>query len=285
MGKGLFYTVIDSGKAVGTIPMTLHAGLEEKGGASIMGETFDGKQVRVTLQPNVQVPCMADEQTAVIPADWRWLPLDRSADVALVEHAEDFDKQAEARAEACSVTIRSGGPDSYSIGGMLTEKLSHDQTQFLSFDDAVFLLGGFGVSPKYAQEKLACAYHWQQPIQCRVGRVIETMEDNVNYAAMKTAQSLQGFVNLRRDLVKEAAFIPDPMSVDTVLSLGFINPENIGIFVGSLPAIDETQQKMCELLMAARMGLPDLSIPALERAIKSAEEVYEGLKVLAFQKN
>jgi hypothetical protein len=118
-----------------------------------------------------------------------------------------------------------------------------------------------------------------------VGRLIETLEDNVNYAATKTAQVLSGFVNLRRDLVKEAAFIPDPMAVDTVLSLGFVNPENIGLFVASLPAIDETQQKMCELLMAARMGLPNMSVPALEKAIKSTEEVYEGLKVLAFQKN
>lgn len=284
-GRGIFYTVGDDGKAVGTIPLTLHAELRDNAGAAIMAETFDGKQVRIARQGTIEIPTMADDTTCVIPASWNWLPLDQAASVALIEHSQDFNKQASARREACSVTVRSGGPDSYSVSGMLIDKLGHDQTQFLSFDDAVFLLGGLGVAPRYAQEKLACAYHWQEPIQCRIGRFIETPEDNAAYAAEKTAQVLSGYVNLRRDLVKEAAFIPDPMSVDTVLSLGFINPENISIFISSLPAIDETQQKLCELLMAARMGLPDMSIPALERAIKSAEEVYEGLKILAFQKN
>jgi hypothetical protein len=285
VGKGIFFKVLDTGRAVGTIPLTMHAQLEDEGGVALMVETFDGQQLHVVQQPGVELPTMVDERTSIIPADWSWLPLDRADTVALVEHAEDFSKHAEARREIVSVTIRSGGPDSYSISGMATEKLGHDQTQFLSFDDAVFLLGGFGVAPSYAQEKLACAYHWQQPVQCRIGRTIETLEDNVNYAAEKTALALDQYVNLRRDLIKEAAFIPDPMAVDTVLSLGFINPENISIFIASLPSIDEAQQKMCELLLAARMGLPDLSVPALEKAVKATEEVFEGLKVLAFQKN
>jgi hypothetical protein len=107
----------------------------------------------------------------------------------------------------------------------------------------------------------------------------------VGIVATKTAEALKGYVNLRQDLVKEAAFIPDPMSVDTVLSLGFINPENISTFIASLPILDESQQKLCELLLAARLGCPDLSINALERSIKATESVVEGLKVIAFNKD
>jgi hypothetical protein len=89
---------------------------------------------------------------------------------------------------------------------------------------------------------------------------------------------------MRRDLVKEAAVIPDPAAVDTVLSLGFLNPENLGTFISAIPEIDASQTKMCELLLAARLGLAEVPAPALEKAIRSTEEVLEGLKVLAFQK-
>ena len=83
--------------------------------------------------------------------------------------------------------------------------------------------------------------------------------------------------------MKEAALIPDPTAVDTVLSLGFINPENIMTFVSYLPTLEDSQAKMCDLLLAARVGLTDVSSTALERAIRSTEEAVEGLKVLAFQ--
>jgi hypothetical protein len=42
---------------------------------------------------------------------------------------------------------------------------------------------------------------------------------------------------------------------------------------------------MCELLVASRLGLRDVPPSALEKAIRSVEEVIEGLKVMAFQKN
>ena len=280
-GQGIFYKISDGGEAVGTIPLTIQSKLGGDEGEYMLAQTFEGRPVKITQQPGIEIPTMAGD-TCVIPIDWSWLPLGDSKSVQITEHAEDTGILAAGRKEACAVTIRSGGPNTYSLSGMPVEKLGYDQTQFLSFDDAVFLLSGMGVAPAYAQEKLACALTWQQPVQCRIGRVIETLQDNVNYAATKTAETLAGYVNLRRDLVKEAAAIPDPSAVDTVLSLGFINPENINIFIAGLPTIDETQQKMCELLLAARMGLPNLSASALEKAVKTTEEVYEGLKTLAF---
>jgi hypothetical protein len=82
--------------------------------------------------------------------------------------------------------------------------------------------------------------------------------------------------------MKEAGVISDPTAVDTVLSLGFINPENVMTFVSFLPTIEESQLKLCDLLLASRVGM-GLSATALERAVRSTEEVIQGLKVLAFQ--
>lgn len=283
-GKGIFYKILGPGQAMGTIPVTIHGELGGPEGEGLIAETFDGQAHQLVVQPGVQIPTIGGD-TSIIPADWTWMPLDQCENVVLVEHAQGFGKQAEAVRDLCSVTIRSGGPDSYSVAGSLIEKLGYDQTQFLSFDDALFLLGGLGIAPGYAQEKLANAYTWKQPVQCRIGRQIETLEDNVKMAADKTAEALKGYVNLRQNLVKEAAFIPDPNSVDTVLSLGFINPENISVFIESLPVIDEAQEKMCELLLASRLGLKDIPTGALEKAIRATEQVFEGLKLLVFSKD
>ena len=71
-------------------------------------------------------------------------------------------------------------------------------------------------------------------------------------------------------------------TVDTILSLGFINPENIRTFVGYLPQIEDVVGKLCELLIASRLGVKDLPVGALEKTIRTMEDVVEGLKTMAF---
>ena len=46
--------------------------------------------------------------------------------------------------------------------------------------------------------------------------------------------------------------------------------------------IEAVQQKLCELLVASRLGIPDVPVGALEKTVKSLEDVLEGLRVLAF---
>ena len=141
---------------------------------------------------------------------------------------------------------------------------------------------------KYAQEKIGEAAAWSRPVSVRVGRYIKTAADAVAESRVKAASVMALFQDLipalRKDLLKEAAVIPDPTAVDTVLSLGFLNPENLGTFISYLPVLDEGQAKLCELLLASRLGMREVSSGALEKAIRSTEEAIEGLKVLAFQK-
>jgi hypothetical protein len=68
-----------------------------------------------------------------------------------------------------------------------------------------------------------------------------------------------------------------------VLSLGFINPENLATYVGYLPTLDEAQRRLCELLIGSRIGLREVPEGSIERAIRALEDVIEGLKVIAFQ--
>ncbi len=147
----------------------------------------------------------------------------------------------------------------------------------------MFLLSGLGVEPQYGIRKMAEATAGKAPVQVRIGRYIKLAEDRAKEASTSAAKVLERMPNLRQNLFKEAAFISDPEAVDTVLSLGFINPENVTTFISYVPKIDETQECLCNLLFAARLGMSDIPESALESSVRATEEVLEGLKTLAFQ--
>jgi hypothetical protein len=138
------------------------------------------------------------------------------------------------------------------------------------------------VSLEHATKKLAEAAHWSAPLSVQAAHHLITAEQMMHGAVKHASRELSQYPDLRRDLVKEAAVIPDPAAVDTILSLGFINDENLRTFISYLPKIDESQKKMCELLLASRLGIKDIPGSAVEKAIRSTEEVITGLKGLAF---
>jgi hypothetical protein len=291
-GMGVFYHLLPNGRAEATVPMNLKAsmsspeeGAEGEGGVVFHAETFDGRPVQVSIQPNLEaITPTPDGGMLIIPDSFSWLPLDKAEETQLVENPEGFNKEAAAARALATVQVRCGGSDSFSLSGFPVDKLASDERSFLSLDDAMFLLGGLGTNLDYAQKKLGEAAAWSAPVSIRVGSYIKLATDRLNDALEKAASVLSTMPDLKQDLFKEAAVIPDPVAVDTVLSLGFLNPENLGAFIAYMPVIDEAQLKMCELLLAARLGLQEIPVPALERAIRCTEETLEGLKVLAFQR-
>lgn len=84
-------------------------------------------------------------------------------------------------------------------------------------------------------------------------------------------------------MLKEAADIDDPLAVDKVLSLGFMTPENFTTFVEYLPEFEEAVQKLSHLLIAVRLGLPDVPEQSVSNAVKRLEEVIVTLRGLAFR--
>lgn len=283
-GTGCFYHLTPEGHVEATIPLEIQAGLTMEGDAKHMAETFDGRPIQVAQQPNIQQVTEVDG-TMLVPQDWRWLPMGEAQSVSLVQSEEEAGKTAQAHNAMASVWLRSGGADSYSIDGHFVEKIAEEEKHFINRDEVMFLLGGLGCTPEYSASKLAEAFSANAPVAVRVFRSIKTAGQAIESSKLAAAKKLASLPNLRKDLVKEAAFVPDPMAVDTVLSLGFINPENIITFISHLPQLDESQSRLCELLVAARLGLRELPVGALEKAIRSTEEVIDGLKTLAFQKS
>lgn len=286
-GYGVFFNLnLEAGSLSGvtaTIPMHLNGSFEPSAGEPgvYQGETYDGRPVEVSIQPNIETIINMDGRM-LVPANWHWMPLDKCEAVDLTSAEADNTKQAAAKRHFASVEVLSGG-ETFSIRGPAVEKLASDERQFLDLDGAMFLLAGLGVSPAYGIKKLGQAMSGREPVQIKIGRKLKLASEQAQEAALASQELLARMPPLRHYLFKEAAFITDPEAIDTVLSLGFINPENVTTFIGYMPTIEKTQESLCNLLFAARVGLSDIPTPALETAVRSTEEVLEGLKTMAFE--
>jgi hypothetical protein len=284
-GSGCFYHVLANGKAEATVPLTVKGTVNDpENGVILHCVTYDGREVQVVVQPNIQ-KVTPGEDHLLIPDSFSWLPLDKAEDTTLCEKPEEFSKEAMARRSMAMVTIRGGG-GAYSVSGFPVEKLASSEKSFLSVDETLFLLAGLGTDTDYAQKKIGFVEAGFGATDVRVAHHISPLWAQAQSATAKLAATTAPLTKLarllRKDLVKEAAVIPDPTAVDTVLSLGFLNAENLGVFISYLPKIDEAQEKICELLLAARLGLRNIPVPALEKAMRTVEEVLDGLHQLAF---
>lgn len=277
-GHGTFYRMLPNGVVEATVPMTIHGGV---GTGQYMAQTFDGRTVTVAVQPNVKRPVALDD-TLILPEGYQWCPMGEAKEVQLVAEPGQFHKTSEALRKFASVTVRAGSEHSFSFTGLPLSKLASEDTSFLPYDNAVFLLAALGADTRYASEKLAEALVHSAPVEIRIGRHITPIAEKLAESKEAAARILSFIPQLKVDLAKEAAFVPDPTAVDTILSLGFINPENIRTFVGYLPQIEDVVGKLCELLIASRLGVKDLPVGALEKTIRTMEDVVEGLKTMAF---
>lgn len=84
--------------------------------------------------------------------------------------------------------------------------------------------------------------------------------------------------SLRQDLVKEASVLNDPNSVDTVLSLNFINESSLSNYIEHIEEMQKVVEHLSKLLIASRMGLSDIDETAVKNSINGLEKVIEGLE-------
>ena len=219
----------------------------------------------------------ADGEQATVPAPpgAKFVPFGDAESVALLSSSEAVD--ALKKEGSVTVAIRAGAANDVELAleGYGVKVAGGRETY--DFSGALFELAGMGVSVKVATDAIAESIAFRQTVRLQATPAV-MFQPEVEKVA-------EGPFELRRILVKEAEEIQDPSSVDTVLSLGFLSSENCRTFVSYLPQLETTLSRMCELLIAARIGLKPLSAEPIEKVVRSMEEVIEGLKVMAFRNN
>lgn len=275
-GSGFFFN--SAGKC-GLLPMTIQNGAQgPDGGQSYQAETMFGEPVTIQMVPGINGVQMMGEGSYGIPADMCWVPLPGEP-TFLAKDPLDIENLAEAQGMPNQVQVGSTGQGEFSMEGAPLAKVAMDQKTFIKKAEAEFLLVAMGIDPFDARGILKKAEAGHK-VKC-AGRPIISLASLHTEMTKKAAADLAEFpYHLRQNLVKEASVIDDADTADKVLSMNFINPENISTFASYLPELDKASQKLAELLLAVRLGVGSVDEGAVERAMKGMETVIEGLKLL-----
>jgi len=93
------------------------------------------------------------------------------------------------------------------------------------------------------------------------------LEKDASADPAHTKEVAATIAGMTEDFDKIAATLQDSGLVDTVLSLKFLSPENLGKYAEFIPQFEEATEHLADLLIAARIGLS-----VEERPIKTAME-------------
>lgn len=279
-GSGIFY-VAGQGGIEGTVPLVVQGSESQmNGGDCYLVRTVTGVDSKVCIVPGLtKMRALGGEFH--VPPSAKFLPLDQELAVQLLEDPSELSKTAAAVLET-SVRIVGSGEDEYQVDFSNLPKLAHMFPRTLHRDDAMLMLCLAGLDSRSATNKLAAA----DDGAVRVSKLVDikTAHDAFQ-SSRKTASALVKTArSLRVDLVKEAAALPDVMTVDSVLSLGFINSENVRMFISRLPYLEKALSMICELLLSARLGLTEVPEGATARAARGLDETVRGLRALSLRK-
>jgi len=279
-GDGSFVFVKSDGSAVALPPVTIQNSVTDpQGNHGFICQTPFGEQVTLHLTPGLQAIQKINEGEYAIPDDMFFTPLGQAIHIAKSTQAAQQVKEAQAMPRRGF--LKASSKDEFHIEGAPFEKLAKDVRMWLSPSSAEFMLVAAGLTQEMAREKLAEAGHGRKLIEIDGLNTITPLDHVHAEATKEAAELLSRFpFELRRDLVKIASTLEDTETADNILSLNFLNPENLSIFAGYITHLNDTAQKLAEMLTAARMGLKQVDEGSLERAMKNLEQVISGLKGL-----
>jgi hypothetical protein len=170
-------------------------------------------------------------------------------------------------------------------------------------DDSLAILMGQGASLAQAKEKLAAAEsgldtaYWMGSGPARRGHA--AFKDSgpselcVNFTkeAMDVARAIDmPHFATRMRLAFEAAFPGESFckeaakigseTVDSALSLNFVTPENIQLYLDSMPDLKVASGALAKILIGVRLGVPDVNEQSASSALRGMNKVLDGLKRL-----
>jgi hypothetical protein len=217
-----------------------------------------------------------------IPDTMRFIPIGKP--VALVESAEVFDKESSIHNLHSRVVVKSTGENSFSLSGDPISVIPTEDRTFIKKADAEFILGLVGFSESHSEAGLNAAVKSREDVIFEdAGRMVVSYEERLNKTANLVRPLVDEIRGLRRNMIKEAATIPDDASVDAILALNFISPDNIDVFVQQLPQLRMVESRLAEMLLGSRLGVTDIPEQSTKRAMDNLEEVVKGLHLLEFK--
>lgn len=279
---GTFLYQKEKGHGLCTIPVTVRSVSQDSGSSGVRIKAVDllGRpyELRVAsfmgLQNIVKTNGVYD-----IPKEMKWIPME-GFDEVTNSIPSYLSKTASEKLAGKGVRLSHLGGDRYLLRGVekyaQVAKMDHN---YLAASEAKFLLGALGTGG----EKIAEAFS----VARKIGHVdihglnfLPFVSDKVAAARPKAEKLVKAASSLRTNLIKEAGHIDNAQTMDSLLSLNFITPENIMKFVGKIPHFKATISNLAGALIASRLGVKEIPEEATSCAMHRLVEVINGLESL-----
>jgi hypothetical protein len=274
VGEGVFVKVGSAGVEAATLPLTITNRVTVDDETSFLFESEEGKG-RIKVAEGLVRPFRMSEDTYAIPSSWEFVSTGELHPI-VAEPTKAKTASSVGDLEQHLQIVHSGGLFSFR-GGCGVSDLPHDNRELVKKAEAMLLLGCLGLSETYAKVKLAQAER-KGICDLHATRKVESFKNKMASAREIAREYINKFQIPQINLIKEAAALTDEASVDSVLSLGFLTPENAAAYLESLDTFEQTVRKLAELLIAVRLGMKDVPEAAASKALSGTEVVLQGLK-------
>lgn len=288
--------------ALATFPVTIRSVVDDCGKTLIVAMDLNGKKIKLkwscfmgdepqdleeeikdefSLQKDLQ-KIVKVKDFYIIPRCFKFLPLDNFVDLAEAP-ASIIQKQASAVRDSAPIRVIHTGGSQFALKGPDIVKMA-SQVQWhqdnLSAAQAVFLLAAKRCPLTKVAEALKAAG------MCGESSVhgLPRIDWDYGKGHMKLASLwMKAARALRVNLIKEASYFDDTQVVDSILSLNFINPDNITKFVSFIPIFEQTSKYLAQALLASRLGMTEIPEQETASAMHKMLEVIKGLKRLSLR--
>ena len=281
-GFGVFVKTTEKA-VVATVPYTVLTKVTVEGQGYFAAQDMNRQDIRIIPSEGLASPVAASPTEIAIPSDYKFLPLDNPVQLS---SGPELMKAAQANAYETMVEIRAweGG---CRLGGPVFDKIGSGEHDWA---DGTFWLAAAGMPQNMSSAVLEKAAATGRPVRMFGLQPLSTREE-YREAAIKEAalDMIETDIPHRTNLLKEisaisfdkrASAMVDTASVDAVLALNFLNPENVSTFVEYLPQLEAASTKLAGVVLAAQVGLQSIPKTAAVRAMFALEDVITGLKSL-----
>lgn len=279
---GTFVYQPNESKCLATIPVTIKSVTYDCG--CIMVRCMDnlGGGYQLKFDPdNKDLQRIAKiGDTYCMPNGFCWVPMEGFDQIS--NSTSDFlVKQSGQKKTAAPVKVIPTGYNQYACRGLkkYAEDCGWDWTNLDRYKTK-FLLCSLGAGPEKIGQILKTA---QKTGQAEVHdlKFVPLESEKIAKAKPLAKKMKEVADNLRTDAIKEASYMSQSQqTVDSLLSLNFINPQNVSKFVNKLPALKSTISHLASLLIASRLGMEEIPEQATSTAMYKLIDVVNGLQTL-----
>lgn len=281
---GCFVFQKEQTNALATIPFTVISVAEMYSDLMVKVHDLNGKAYKLKVIRDggmglERIAYNAQEDFYMIPASMKWSPMEGFFEISSnpIDHAI---KLAGESKTASPVRIIRNGENNFCIKGAdkYASEAGWDKTNLEGYQTR-FILASLGASHVKVAHIMKIASEYGEATIHGLKSPLTQTEKTAKLAPLKEKMNKLAS-KVRCNLVKEASYIENSQTVDALLSLNFVNPENVNKFVGKIPAIKGAISNLASLLIASRIGIKEIPEQAVSSAIQRLTEIVNGLETL-----